>query len=179
MSISIAFRFARGLKPALLACAGAVALMSTPALAQQVDANRLLELMVQKGLVTREEADGMIAEASRAQPLRCRPAAVPAGGVDAQGVQTIPYVPAVVREQIKAELKAELGSQAQAQGWAAPGQTPDWTRRIQIYGDVRVRGEGRFYDAGNATSSPITPRSTRAIRRTSTTRRRAGSRRPS
>lgn len=151
MSISIAFRFARGLKPALLACAGAVALMSTPALAQQVDANRLLELMVQKGLVTREEADGMIAEASRAQPS-VQPALppVPAGGVDAQGVQTIPYVPAVVREQIKAELKAELGSQAQAQGWAAPGQTPDWTRRIQIYGDVRVRGEGRFYDAGNA-----------------------------
>jgi Putative porin len=136
------------LKHALLACTAGLSLMAAnPVIAREVDSTRLLELMVAKGLVTREEADGLIAEAST-RPASLPP--VPAGGVDAQGVQTIPYVPAVVRDQIKAELKAELGTQAQTQGWAAPGQTPDWTRRIQIYGDVRVRGEGRFYDEGNA-----------------------------
>jgi len=106
--------------------------------------------MVTKGLVTREEADVLLAEATVAPaPVAALPP-VPAGGVDAQGVQTIPYVPLVVREQIKNELRAELGSQAQTEGWARPGETPEWTRRIEIYGDVRLRGEGRFMDDGNA-----------------------------
>ncbi|ATQ44565.1 putative porin [Caulobacter mirabilis] len=133
------------LKPALLACAAGVTLLASPALAQTVDPNKLLELMVAKGLVSRAEADAMIAEATTAP---AKPP-VPAGGV-ANGVQTIPYVPQVVRDQIKAELKAELGTQAQAQGWAEPGQTPEWTRRLTLYGDLRVRGEGVFMDDGNA-----------------------------
>ena len=102
--------------------------------------------MVAKGLVTREEADGLIAEAS-ARPAPLPP--VPAGGV-ANGVQTIPYVPLVVREQLKAELKAELGTQAQAQGWSPPGQTPEWTQRITLTGDVRMRAEGLFMDKANS-----------------------------
>lgn len=140
---------ARRLKPMLLACVAGASLLASPALAQQVDANRLLELMVAKGLVTQAEADAMIAEASTAPaPVQALPP-VPAGGV-VDGVQTIPYVPAVVREQIVAQVRQELGGQAQAEGWARPGETPEWTRRIQVYGDVRVRGEGRFYDEGNA-----------------------------
>lgn len=136
------------LKPALLACATGVVLMAGPsAMAQSVDSAKLLELMVSKGLVTRAEADVLIAEATVAAPVAKPP--VPAGGV-ADGVQTIPYVPQVVRDQIKAELKAELGTQAQAQGWSEPGQTPEWTRRITLYGDVRARGEGVFMDDGNA-----------------------------
>jgi hypothetical protein len=59
-------------------------------------------------------------------------------------------VPAVVRDQIKSELRAELGQQAQAEGWARPGQTPEWTRRLSLNGDIRVRGEGIFMDKGNA-----------------------------
>ena len=135
------------LKPALLACTAGLSLMAAnPVIAGEVDSTRLLELMVAKGLVTREEADGLIAEAST-RPAPLPP--VPAGGV-ANGVQTIPYVPLVVREQLKAELRAELGTQAQAQGWSAPGQTPEWTQRITLTGDVRVRAEGLFMDKANS-----------------------------
>lgn len=138
------------MKPVLLACAAGIALMATqPAAAQQVDSTRLLELMVTKGLVTREEADALLAEATVA-PTPAPLPPVPAGGVDAQGVQTIPYIPQVVRDQLRDELRAELGTQAQAQGWSRPGETPEWTRRIEVYGDVRLRGEGRFFDDGNA-----------------------------
>ena len=134
------------LKPALLACAAGLSLLAAqPAFAQTVDSTKLLELMVAKGLVTREEADGLLAQATVAPT----PAPVPAGGV-ANGVQTIPYIPQVVRDQIKEELRAELGTQAQAQGWSAPGQTPEWTRGITLSGDIRVRGEGVFMDADNA-----------------------------
>lgn len=136
------------LKAALMACAGGMVLAGSPAAAQQVDSNRLLEIMVTKGLVTRAEADAMIAEAAAApapQPA-ATPSTLPQGGVAADGTQTIPYVPQVVREQIVAQVRQELGQQAQVQGWAKPGETPEWARRIQIYGDVRVRGEGRFYE---------------------------------
>ncbi|MNU44224.1 hypothetical protein D3C71_330330 [compost metagenome] len=134
------------LKPALMACAAGLSLLAAqPAFAQTIDSTKLLELMVAKGLVTREEADGLLAQATVAPT----PAPVPAGGV-ANGVQTIPYIPQVVRDQIKEELRAELGTQAQAQGWSAPGQTPEWTRGITLSGDVRVRGEGVFMDDNNA-----------------------------
>ena len=134
------------LKPALMACAAGLSLLAAqPAFAQTVDSAKLLELMVAKGLVTREEADGLLAQATVAPT----PAPVPAGGV-ANGVQTIPYIPQVVRDQIKEELRAELGTQAQAQGWSAPGQTPEWTRGITLSGDIRVRGEGVFMDDNNA-----------------------------
>lgn len=134
------------LKPALLACVVATSFSPAAALAQQVDSNKLLEIMVRKGLVTREEADAMIAEASTNAPAQVAARApIPAGGRSADGVLTVPYVPQVVRDQIKEELRTELGQQAAAQGWARPGETPEWTRRISLYGDVRVRGEGRFF----------------------------------
>lgn len=139
-----------GLKPILLACVAGVSLLASPALAQSVDSTKLLQLMVAKGLVSQAEADALIAEATVAQPA-AKPALppVPPAGV-ADGVQTIAYVPAVVRDQIKAELRAELGQQAQAEGWSRPGETPEWTRRLSLYGDLRVRGEGVFMDDGNA-----------------------------
>jgi hypothetical protein len=136
-----------GLKPILLACVAGVSLLAAqPALAQSVDSTKLLQLMVAKGLVSQAEADALIAEATVAAPAK--PPVPPAGVVD--GVQTIPYVPAVVRDQIKSELRAELGQQAQAEGWSRPGETPEWTRRLSLYGDLRVRGEGVFMDDGNA-----------------------------
>jgi len=136
----------RTIKGALLACTVGVSLVATPAFAQQVDPNRLLEIMVQKGLVTRAEADAMRAEAAAKAPPAPQAQAPIQGGVAADGTQTVPYVPQVVRDQIAEQVRAELGSQAQAEGWSKPGETPEWTRRIQLYGDVRVRGEGRFYE---------------------------------
>lgn len=145
-------RLRHRLKPALLACAASFAAMATPAAAQQVDSNKLLEIMVAKGLVTRAEADAMIAEAStRPAPQAQAPIQ---GGVAADGTQTIPYVPQVVRDQITEQVKSQLASQAQAEGWSKPGETPEWTRRIQLYGDVRARFEPRFFDKGNADIFP-------------------------
>lgn len=137
--------FRRRLTSALLACVAGTATLASPAQAGQVASNKLLEIMVTKGLVTREEADMMIAEANSAETAALAP--VPAGGVAADGTQTIPYIPEFVRDQIKQELRSELATQAQTEGWAKPGEVPAWTKRISLYGDVRVRGEGRYYAA--------------------------------
>lgn len=142
-------------KPALMACVAGATLIASPALAQDgattVDPRLLVEQLVAEGVITREQADRMVRNATvPAQQAQAQPP-VPPGGVAADGTQTIPYVPQVVREQIVQQVRTELAGQAQAEGWSRPGETPEWTRRLTLYGDVRVRGEGRLYDENNYT----------------------------
>lgn len=136
------------LKPALMACAAGLSLLACPAFAQtaQVDSTKLLELMVSKGLVSRSEADALIAQATVAPPPQ--QAAIPPGGVSGD-TQTIPYIPQTVRNQLKEELRTELATQASTEGWARPGEVAEWTKRITLFGDIRVRGEGVRMDEGN------------------------------
>lgn len=114
-----------------------------------VDGEKILELLVERGVISQADADVIV---SQAEVVPVQPA-TPAGGVH-NGVQTIPYVPQVVRDEIKAELRAELGEKASVEGWAKPGETPEWTKRISFYGDVRLRAEGRFADSSNYTDFP-------------------------
>lgn len=139
------------LKSVLMACAAGTTLLASPALAQErrVDGEKILELLVAKGVISQDDANGIIAQAEVVDPAPVR-APIPQAGVAADGTQTVTYVSPVVREQIAQQVRAELGSQAQAEGWSKPGETPEWTRRISLYGDVRVRGEMRRYDKDNA-----------------------------
>ncbi|MGH8783729.1 MAG: putative porin, partial [Cupriavidus necator] len=68
----------------------------------------------------------------------------------AAGDVRVPYIPETVRDQIRDEVKGEVMAQAKAEGWAAPNETPEWTKRIHIEGDVRVRNESRFYSGNNS-----------------------------
>lgn len=140
------------LKAALMACTAGAALFATPALAQErrVDGEKILELLVSRGVISQGDADTIISQAEVVEPAQTASAPVPPPGVAADGTQTVTYVSPVVREQIAQQVRAELGTQAQAEGWSKPGETPEWTRRIQLYGDVRMRGEARRYDDANA-----------------------------
>lgn len=148
------------LKAALMACAAGTALLASPALAQDgggaVDPGLLVEQLVTEGVITREQADRMIRKATvpAVQAQATAPTPLPQAGVAADGTQTVTYVSPVVREQIVEQVRAELGQQAQAEGWSRPGETPEWTRRIQLYGDVRVRGEALRYDDANSDDFP-------------------------
>lgn len=137
-------------RAALMACAAGATLLASPALAQErrVDGEKILQLLVAKGVITQDDANTIVAQAEVVEPAPAR-APIPQAGVAADGTQTVTYVSPVVREQIAQQVRAELGSQAQAEGWSKPGETPEWTRRIQLYGDVRVRGEMRRYDKDN------------------------------
>ncbi|KAB7776703.1 MULTISPECIES: putative porin [Xanthomonas] len=110
---------------------------------------RLIDLLVAKGVLTRAQADDLIREAAAlpaAAPVS--PAGTPAYAT-APGAVVVPYVPEPVRQQIKDELRAEVTAQAKSEGWAAPGALPEWTQRLRLYGDLRVRGEGVFHPDGN------------------------------
>jgi hypothetical protein len=116
---------------------------------------RLLEMMVKKGLVTREEADGMVAEAEAA--AGDDPAAL-AEARDALREEPnsiiVPYIPESVRQKIAAEVRADIVKEARIAGWAQEGEVPEWSKRVKISGDLRVRTERVFYDSGNSNILP-------------------------
>lgn len=117
----------------------------------------LVRLLVAQGVITREKGDALIAEAiAEANAARGTPAPAPAPQVadvppPAAGTIRVPYVPQVVRDQIKEELRGEVMAQAKAEGWAAPGgAAPEWTRRITLYGDLRIRSQQELFSGANS-----------------------------
>ena len=97
------------------------------------------------------------AEAMASQQAQQRLAAVSAGAVaSAGGVRLepgdvrVPYISQTVRDQIRDEVKAQVMAQAKDEGWAAPNETPEWSKRIRFEGDVRVRNESRSYAGNNS-----------------------------
>jgi hypothetical protein len=115
----------------------------------------LIELLVAQGTLTREKADQLLAEARRRAAARAGGgAATPGPGewgspppAPAGPVTRVPYVPQVVREQIRNELREEIVARARTERWGVPNATAEWTDRIALAGDLRVRGQAdRFAD---------------------------------
>lgn len=73
------------------------------------------------------------------------------------GVVRVPYVPEIVKQQIRDQVRAELRADvvqdvlthAKEQRWGVPGVLPDWIERIKLKGDFRVRLQGEKYADGN------------------------------
>lgn len=157
------------MKKQLAKMAGALALasVSTAALAQSSDEARsleevrntvinLLEALVQKGVMTKEQAEAMVAAAqSKAATDADARAAQDAAESDAVRVT---YVPEIVQQQISKQVSAEIRedvtkqvvAQAQAGGWGVPGALPEWIKDVRLYGDVRARAQGELYASDNA-----------------------------
>ncbi|KVL49345.1 hypothetical protein WS99_18630 [Burkholderia territorii] len=119
----------------------------------------LINLLVKRGVLTRQNANELIAEARteavQARAARGSGAAVVAGtGVvnppTQPGDVAVPYVPQLVRDQIRDQVKQEVIAQAKAENWAQPNTFPDWVSRIKLDGDMRVRDEYHFYGSRNA-----------------------------
>ena len=151
-----------------LAAAVALALVtaSSPAFSQTAEKQsleevrntviNLLEALVQKGIMTRDQAAAMVASAQE----KASAAAKTQADKDAaeSGAVRVTHVPEMVRQQIREEVKAELTpevtkevlAQAKAEQWGVPGALPDWIRNVRLYGDVRSRYESTLYADDNA-----------------------------
>lgn len=95
------------------------------------------------GTVAAGAATGAAAGASAAA------AAAPTAPAVSPGTVRVTYVPQIVRDQIAGEVRQQVMQQAKTEGWAEPNTIPDWTRRITVYGDLRVRGEEVLQNKGN------------------------------
>ncbi len=116
----------------------------------------LLEALVQKGVMTREQAEAMVASAQSKAATDAKSRADQEASE--AGAVRVTYVPEAVQkrisEQVSAQIKDDVTkqvmAQAQADGWGVPGALPEWIKGVKLYGDVRARAEGNLYASDNA-----------------------------
>ncbi|HEY6926263.1 MAG TPA: putative porin [Steroidobacteraceae bacterium] len=123
----------------------------------------LLQGLVQKGVLTREQAEQMVRSAKEkaaAEAAVAQQQKVQQEKAD-QGAIRVPYVPQIVKdeiskqvgEQVAPEVAKQVVAEAKSEGWGIPGALPDWIKRVSISGDMRVRGEGDVFPRGNVVNS--------------------------
>jgi hypothetical protein len=127
----------------------------------------LIKLLVQEGVLTQQKAEALVREAERSAitPLEVKPAA-PKSAISSQAqappgaavepklatdskVVRVPYVPEMVKNEIRDQVKQEVIAQAKAEHWAEPNALPEWLDRIAFEGDLRFRYQGNFYQDSN------------------------------
>ncbi|MEO8019353.1 MAG: putative porin [Pseudomonadota bacterium] len=155
----------------LAACAALLMCASVAHAAQSSEERRLSELrntvvnllqgLVERGVITREQAEKMVADA---QTKAEADAAVLAATEQAEaGAVRVPYIPEIVKQEIrtqvsadlKREVTAEVIEQAKVEDWAIPGALPDWIRRLRFSGDIRLRGQGDTFAEDNVTGAYV------------------------
>ena len=119
----------------------------------------LIEALVQSGTLTRDKADALLADAKKRADAALaltlalappRPSAEPLKPeVPVAPVVRVPYVPQVVRDQIRDEVREEVIARARIERWGVPGATAEWTDRIAIEGDIRMRSQSDRPGSGN------------------------------
>jgi polyhydroxyalkanoate synthesis regulator phasin len=112
----------------------------------------LLQGLVDRGVLTREQAEQMVRDAqSKAEADAASLASAE------QGAVRVPYVPEIVKDEIRAQVKDELRAEvaqqvvqtAQSEGWGVPAALPEWIRHMRWSGDLRVRGEDNLFARDN------------------------------
>lgn len=119
----------------------------------------LLEGLVERGLLTRAEAQKMVADAQEsAEGEVAVQRAQEAAESDAVRVT---YVPEVVKEEIQAAVREDVTddvvedvvTRAKEEGWGVPGALPSWVRNLDIDTRLRVRAQGDYFDEQNAVNT--------------------------
>jgi hypothetical protein len=142
----------------LLALGAALLCMSSAVQAQTAASEsamvKLIRGLIDSGALKKDVGEALLAQAqteSMAAAQARQVAAAPAAGPKVEpGDVRVPYISASVRDQIRDDVKGEIMAQAKSEGWAAPNETPEWSKRIRIEGDMRLRGESRFYSGSNS-----------------------------
>jgi hypothetical protein len=117
-------------------------------------------------VITQTAADALVQQAeaearqARVAAAAVGPAAAPAPATATAAVaqlppppadvMRIPYVPEVVRNQIRDDVKKDVLAEARAQGWASAHALPAWLDQVHFFGDLRFRDEFDFYSSNNA-----------------------------
>jgi len=123
----------------------------------------LIRLLVQQGVLTQDKADALIRQAEDEAAIAARggqaAAIAPAPGTTNTPacVSTsvrVPYIPEIVKRQIRDEVKQEVMQQARDEHWAAPDAMPEWAQRITLSGDFRMRNEWDLFDKRNVSPFP-------------------------
>src|SRR6478609_8890439 len=111
----------------------------------------LIARLVEKGILTREEATVMIQQAET-EAQQARQAAAQAEVADlpppAADDTRVTSIPEVVKNNLRDQIKQGLMATAREEEWNKKS-APDWTSRFRPFGDIRARYEGVYFPDGN------------------------------
>ncbi len=163
-------QIAKNLRSSTMLVGVACVMAASTAMAQTVAAPapstnatvNLIRLLVKQHVITKAAGAALLAEAEaeaakaradseKTQVAATAPAPEPvAPEPPAPGTLRVPYVPQIVKDQIRDDLKKEVVAQAKAEGWVSPNKVPEWVNRITLNGDFRFRTDFNFYSQGNS-----------------------------
>ncbi len=131
----------------LLAAAApcAIAQAPAPAVGESVEQIRnsllsLIRALVDQNVLTVARAEQMLREAGIDPALLAGPApGAAAAAPPPRSVVRVPYVPEVVKRELREEIRRDVLAQARAERWGEPGALPDWLSRLSFSGSLRVR----------------------------------------
>jgi polyhydroxyalkanoate synthesis regulator phasin len=124
----------------------------------------LLRALVDKGVMTREQAETLV---TNAQTKAQSDAAAELADKQAQeerdaGAVRVPYVPQIVKDEIEKQVLSDLTPQVTNQvvsealsNDSLARSLPDWVRRMRWSGDLRVRGQSDTFASDNFANSYI------------------------
>jgi len=119
---------------------------ATPAGKVPPATEELIKTLVEQGVLPKQTADAL--QQRIEQNAAGKPALAPE-----ENVIRVPYVPQIVKDQIRDQIKQDVLAQAHKERWGDPGTLPDWIRRIQWDGDLRPRYERDMFAKDNLPTS--------------------------
>jgi len=128
----------------------------------------LINRLVQRGILTKEDAGDLIRQAKNDAQIAAQQAQVTAqASQQAAAAQqmaieaaappssdesvSVSYVPEIVKTEMKDEIRRDVLAAAQAEGWATPNY-PSWINNFRPFMDFRFRYEGDYFPSGNDTN---------------------------
>jgi len=138
-------------------------LHGTPVLAQGSDSAsqnvtiNLIRLLVKQGVISQKAADALLKEAEQEAAQAKKTRQQPVQTASAPSVETpppagtvrVPYVPEIVKNQIRDEVKKEVLQTAREENWAQPEMLPAWTKHFKLFADFRFRDENDLFSSTN------------------------------
>jgi polyhydroxyalkanoate synthesis regulator phasin len=115
----------------------------------------LLDGLVKKGVLTKEQAQAMVNDAQAKAAAQAKTKAEQEKAE--QDAVRVPYIPEIVKDQIKEEIRQGLRADvtndvvkaAHAEQWGVPGALPTWITNLNVHGDIRLRAEEDLYARDN------------------------------
>ncbi len=108
----------------------------------------LINALVKKGILTAEEAQGMVAQAAaEAAQVQAQISEVAAPPV-ADGDVRVTYIPETVKNQIREGVKSDMIAAMKSGDVKLGGMAPEWAERIKFFGDIRLRFEADLFPTG-------------------------------
>lgn len=124
----------------------------------------ILNFLVREGVVTKEQAEELVAEAGVKSRGRVGAAVDVVKELDKEhkkvmdpSIVRVPYIPQYLKDEIrdqvqiglKEDVVRDVMGQAKTEAWGVPGTMPTWTKRIKLSGDFRARYQGDIFSDGN------------------------------